>query len=122
MGQDGLRRPAPSDAAVISFKAGDMVQVSRYHPLLVGLHWILALFILAALMLGAVVLVNVPNTSPMKIDALRTHTVGGGLIVIFMIVRWFVRANTSHPAPTTACSPTTSWVSSSSACKVVTPA
>ena len=35
-----------------------MPQVSRYHPLLVGLHWLLALMVIAALALGALVLVE----------------------------------------------------------------
>src|SRR5579872_3193474 len=54
-----------------------MSQVSRYHPLLVSLHWLLALVILAALALGAVKMVHIPNSDPMKIEALRSHMAGG---------------------------------------------
>jgi cytochrome b561 len=77
-------------------------QVSRYHPLLVMLHWILALLIVAALALGAVVMVKIPNTDPMKLEALRSHMTGGALIALLMLVRVLVRAQTKHPsaAPT----------------------
>ena len=45
-----------------------MAPVSRYHPLLVLLHWVLAFFIIAALGLGALVMVKIPNTDAMKLD------------------------------------------------------
>lgn len=77
-------------------------QVSRYHPLLVTLHWLLAVLIIAALTLGALVMVKVPNTDPMKIETLRHHMTGGFLILVLMLVRLLVRARTSNPtaAPT----------------------
>ena len=75
-----------------------MVKVSRYHPLLVALHWILAALISAALFLGAFVMVRIPNTDPMKIEALRSHMIGGVLILVFMLARLFVRVRTVHPA------------------------
>jgi len=58
-----------------------MTLVSRYHPLLVALHWILAMLIIAALALGALVMVKIPNTDPMKLEALRSHMIGGSLIL-----------------------------------------
>ena len=76
-----------------------MTLVSRYHPLLVALHWILAVLIVAALALGALVMVKIPNTDPMKFEALRSHMIGGGLILVLMIVRLVVRVRTEHPAP-----------------------
>ena len=75
---------------------------SRYHPLLVALHWLLALMIIAALALGALVLVKIPNSDPMKIDALRQHMTGGVLILVLMLVRLLVRGLTTHPAPASA--------------------
>lgn len=77
-----------------------MAQVSRYHPLLVGLHWLLALMIITAL--GALVLVKIPNSDPIKIDALRQHMTGGVLILTLMLVRLLVRMRTTHPAPAPA--------------------
>jgi cytochrome b561 len=75
-----------------------MTQVSRYHPLLVALHWVLAVLIIAALALGALVMVKIPNTDPMKIEALRSHMTGGTVILLLMLIRLFVRARTRHPA------------------------
>lgn len=82
-----------------------MDQVSRYHPFLVALHWVLALLIIAALALGALVMVKIPNTDPMKLEALRSHMAGGILILILMLIRLVVRTRTRHPAPATAGNP-----------------
>ena len=82
-----------------------MDQVSRYHPLLVAMHWVLALLIIAALGLGTLVMAKIPNTDPMKLEALRSHMSGGVLILILMLVRLFVRTRTRHPAPATAGNP-----------------
>jgi cytochrome b561 len=73
-------------------------QVSRYHPLLVALHWVLAFLITAALALGALVMVHIPNSDPLKLEALRSHMAGGVVILLLMLVRLFVRARTAHPA------------------------
>lgn len=75
-----------------------MTMVSRYHPLLVALHWILAFLIIAALALGALVMVKIPNTDPMKFEALRSHMIGGTLILVLMLTRLVVRIRTQHPA------------------------
>src|SRR3974377_1973837 len=61
-----------------------MVQVSRYHPLLVALHWALAVLIMAALALGALVMVKIANSDPMNLEALRSHMTGGVLILLLM--------------------------------------
>jgi cytochrome b561 len=80
----------------------DMTLVSRYHPALVVLHWALAFLIIAALALGALVMVNIPNTSPMKLEALRSHMSGGMAILALMLIRLVIRARTAHPAPVSA--------------------
>lgn len=72
--------------------------VSRYHPLLVAMHWLLAFLITAALALGALVMVKIPNSDPMKVEALRSHMTGGFLILLLMLIRLLVRARTTHPA------------------------
>jgi cytochrome b561 len=79
-----------------------MPEVSRYHPLLVTLHWLLAVLIVAALVLGALVMAKIPNTDPMKFEALRSHFAGGGLILLLMLTRLVLRMATAHPpaAPT----------------------
>lgn len=75
-----------------------MTQVSRYHPVLVALHWALAVLIVAALALGALVMVRIPNSDPAKLEALRSHMVGGILILLLMQARFLVRMRTAHPA------------------------
>lgn len=82
-----------------------MAQVSRYHPLLVTLHWLLALLIVAALALGALVMVKIPNSDPMKLEALRGHMIGGVLIVTLMLIRLVLRTRTQHPRPASTGNP-----------------
>src|SRR5260370_37355342 len=91
-----------------------MLQVSRYHPLLVAMHWLLAVLIIAALALGALVMAKLPNTDPMKLEALRSHMIGGVLILVLMLARLLVRAQTIHPASASAGNPaldTMAWIS-----------
>ena len=83
-------------------KDATMPTVSRYHPALVALHWALAFLIIAALALGALVLAKIPNTSPMKVEALRSHLTGGMIIMVLMLIRLAIRARTAHPAPASA--------------------
>jgi cytochrome b561 len=74
-----------------------MKHVSRYHPLLVTLHWLLAFLIIAALTLGFFGLAATPNSAPQKIGILRVHMAGGMLILVLMGVRFIVRIRTSRP-------------------------
>ena len=81
-------QPIPSTAAV-----------HRYHPMLVFLHWGLAAFIAAALILGALKMAPMPNADPMKAEALRAHMTGGMVILVLMVVRLVTRRTTRHPPP-----------------------
>lgn len=72
---------------------------ARYHPVLVALHWFLAAFIALALALGMFVLKAIPNASPDKVEALRAHMVGGGLIFLLMIARLVLRIRSARPDP-----------------------
>ncbi len=87
-----------------------MIVVSRYHPLLVALHWVLAVLIIAALALGALVMVRIPNGDPMKVEALRSHMIGGSLIAVLMLIRLVVRMRTEHPAISSAGNPVFDWL------------
>ena len=78
-----------------------MKQASRYHPLLVTLHWVLAVLIIAALAIGFFVLAAMPNVDPQKIGVLRVHMAGGMLILALMVIRFAVRMWTSRPAAAT---------------------
>jgi cytochrome b561 len=84
--------------------------VSRYHPALVVLHWLMALLIIAALALGALVMVKIPNTDPMKFEALRSHMMGGSAILVLMLIRLTIRIRSSHPTPASAGHPILDWL------------
>lgn len=75
-----------------------MERVSKYHPLLVALHWLLAVLLTVALAGGALVLVKIPNTDPAKVQALAQHLAGGILLLVLMLIRLVVRVRTTHPA------------------------
>ena len=79
--------------------------VTRYHPLLVALHWALAALIVADLTIGTVALVHIPNDAPKKLEALQAHMLGGLLILALMTLRLGVRVRTAKPAEATAGSP-----------------
>ncbi|MFM7331984.1 MAG: cytochrome b, partial [Brachymonas sp.] len=76
-----------------------------YHKALVTLHWLLALLISFALLMGSIFLVSLPNSSPDKIFALRGHMIAGGLILVLTIVRLIVRIRTATPAPVSTGNP-----------------
>lgn len=76
-----------------------MNRVTRYHPLLVVLHWLLAALILGALALGFLVLEPMANTAPGKIGVLRLHMAGGMLILALTALRFVVRVLSARPTP-----------------------
>jgi cytochrome b561 len=78
-----------------------MKQVSRYHPLLVALHWVLAFLIIAQVTVGFAGLAAMPNSDPQKIGLLAVHMAGGALILALMVIRFIVRMGTSRPANAT---------------------
>jgi cytochrome b561 len=65
----------------------------------------LAVFILAALGLGAFKMAPMPNTDPMKSEALRAHMTGGLVILVLMLLRLITRRATLHPAAASAGAP-----------------
>lgn len=77
----------------------------HYHRLLIALHWVLAVLIAIALLMGSTQLVSLSNASPDKIFALRAHMVAGAAILVLTIVRLIVKVNTAKPAPATTGNP-----------------
>lgn len=71
--------------------------MKRYHPALVALHWIMAILILLALVMGSQVMAELPNSDPAKVDLLRNHMIVGGLILVLLIARFVTRRRTEHP-------------------------
>src|SRR5258706_12958278 len=51
-------------------------------------------------------MVNIPNSDPTKLEALRSHVAGGVLILLLMLVRLFVRMQTEHPSAASTGNPT----------------
>ena len=78
---------------------------SRYQPVLVALHWLLALVIIGLLCLGFFVLANMPNTDPNKLDILVWHMAGGMFVLVLMIPRLIIRIWSARPAAATTGSP-----------------
>jgi cytochrome b561 len=74
---------------------------SRYQPVLVALHWLLALMIIGLLCLGFFVLADMPNTDPNKLDILMWHMAGGMMVLALMIVRFIIRLRSARPATAT---------------------
>lgn len=78
---------------------------SRYQPVLVALHWLLALMIIGLLCLGFFVLADMPNTNPRKLDILVWHMSGGVIVFTLMILRLAIRIRSARPATATTGSP-----------------
>ncbi|MBN1452225.1 MAG: cytochrome b/b6 domain-containing protein [Anaerolineales bacterium] len=70
---------------------------TRYHPLLVAFHWLVALLVFAALAAGFY-LKGLPN-EPTKLILLGIHMTIGRLILFLMIARLVTRFVTRKPAP-----------------------
>lgn len=70
---------------------------SRYQPVLVALHWLLALMIIGLLCIGFFVLADMPNTDPKKLGILMLHMAGGMSVFALMILRLIIRIASTRP-------------------------
>ncbi|MEE9376055.1 MAG: cytochrome b/b6 domain-containing protein [Rhizobiaceae bacterium] len=73
--------------------------MTRYHPLLVALHWLLAIMIVLALVMGHFVLAELPNSDPEKLFSLKMHMGTGIAILVLMLIRLVVRLRKERPEP-----------------------
>lgn len=71
--------------------------MTRYHPALVALHWLLALMVIGGLIMGRFVLAATPNTDPFKMTSLTMHMSMGILILALMLIRLGIRFVTARP-------------------------
>ena len=78
---------------------------SRYQPVLVALHWLIALMIIGLLCLGFFVLANMPNSDPNKLDILVWHMSGGMFVLVLMVLRLIIRRWSARPAMAVTGSP-----------------
>ena len=76
------------------------MSVTRYHPILVALHWLLAIMIGLQLGFGYFVIGKIPNSDPGKLGPLSYHMGFGTAIIVLMAIRLITRYFTSHPEPT----------------------
>ena len=78
----------------------------RYHPVLVTLHWLVALLVFTDLYIGyfyirPIIMVGkggVPGTDLI----LKIHMAAGVAILVFLIIRFIIRLTTRKPAPADA--------------------
>jgi cytochrome b561 len=73
--------------------------VSRYHPLISLLHWVLTILIIGSLGAGFLRIAPMANADPAKIGLLRIHMIVGIVILALMTLRLIVRLTTSRPDP-----------------------
>jgi cytochrome b561 len=72
-------------------------RVTRYHPIITLLHWVLAVLIIGTLTLGYFRIAAMDNADPQKIGLLRLHMAGGMAILVLMVTRFVVRLLTTKP-------------------------
>jgi cytochrome b561 len=70
---------------------------AKYHPVHVAIHWFIVFAMAQLLLRGALIMVNVPNSSPEKISALRAHMFAGSLVLVLMILRVVLVKSTHLP-------------------------
>lgn len=71
--------------------------MKRYYPVLVALHWLLAILIIMGLIMGTNVLSATPNDAPEKLLYLKIHMSMGILILVLMAIRLGIRLFTIKP-------------------------
>lgn len=71
--------------------------MKRFHPLLVGLHWLVAAMVFVALLVGGPGLAEMANDDPEKMFGLTGHMIWGLAIGAFMIVRLATRFFSESP-------------------------
>ena len=71
--------------------------MTRYHPLLVALHWLMAVMVLVSLAAGGIVFAEMPRQSPDRHMALAGHMSAGLAIGVLLIVRLLIRLRSEKP-------------------------
>jgi len=71
--------------------------MTRYHPLLVALHWVMAVMIIVALLAGNFVLDPLENSDPAKMFSFRAHMTIGVILGLLVLIRLVTRFSTAKP-------------------------
>lgn len=74
-----------------------MTELSRYHPVLVAFHWLIAVMIVSMLAFGFAWIAQQPSIDRQMIGALSWHMAGGAVIFLLMACRFIARLWTEHP-------------------------
>lgn len=81
----------------------------RYHPVLVALHWVMAVLIIFLLLVGNLFMVWLPNDTA-KLMPLQMHMLTGISVGVLLVARFIVRVVTKKPAPATTGNPTLDFI------------
>ena len=73
--------------------------MTRYHALLVVLHWILVIMILLAIVVGGPSLADMDNSDPEKMTGLTGHMIWGIVVGTLLVIRLVTRVMTRKPPP-----------------------
>lgn len=79
--------------------------VNRYHPLLVALHWLVAVLIIGNLAGGKLLLASLSESDPQKLEVLRLHMLGGLTVLLLLVGRLVTRFTTARPGAAHASAP-----------------
>ena len=55
---------------------------TRYHPVHVVLHWLIAIMVIGAFAIGMTVLDSTPNSAPEKVTFLQSHATWGQILAL----------------------------------------
>ena len=80
-------------------------EMTRYHPLLVALHWIMAVMVVVSLFFGKALLSNMSNADPQKLQGLAGHMTVGLALGALLLLRLAVRFASAKPPRAEAGSP-----------------
>ena len=72
-------------------------EMTRYHPILVALHWIMAVMVIVSLFFGKVLLSTMSNADPQKLQALTGHMTVGLALGALLLLRLAVRFASAKP-------------------------
>lgn len=83
---------------------------TRYHPVHVALHWLVAIMVIGSFAIGMVFLDSTPNTAPEKVTYLQYHAMWGTLLALLLVVRLITRFAFKRPAPADAGHPILNYI------------
>ena len=75
---------------------------TRYHPVHVVLHWLIAIMVIGAFAIGMTLLDSTPNSAPEKVTFLKYHAAWGQILALLLVVRVITRFALKRPAPADA--------------------